>query len=532
MEANVENRIRIGFDPNLAELRALLPEAVRLLEEGFDSDTYGFVYITSSSQRTVVVHRMEASHFLQDRGIVLRLVHHGKNFETATNALDRKSIFASIERLRSLARRDKAEKGRYPFYTPVAWKDEPLATLDPEIANQLPESPDASTQVHFSPLVSSNPLSVDAKDLAARARELREGIIARDREYCSGTGSEPLANVMVTLKVIVETHVFTDRCRNMSQTLPIVLAIANTQTAKGKTGRTTIGGLGGFETLAFRDTDFRRTVDVPHILDAALLLEPGNYTVITGPSVTGIFAHEAFGHTMEADTVRQGRSIYGQLKPKKTGNEHATIVNNPAIFSMADVPYGPNGSYFFDHEGELAREQVILDHGELKNPMTDLLSSIHLGIRRSANGKRESWRRPTLSRQTNTYFTAGDRTLDELISLVKGRGFLATEPHGGMEDPKGARLTAGTEFLEEIMDGRLTGRYFLGPKGGHVELAGYVPDLLSGIIAKSKLEYTQGIKAVSRFPINKSGGCGKFHKELVRAGAGGPYILWSSITCG
>jgi predicted Zn-dependent protease len=135
-----------------------------------------------------------------------------------------------------------------------------------------------------------------------------------------------------------------------------------------------------------------------------------------------------------------------------------------------------------------------------------------------------------MPRQTNTYFTAGDKTLDELVALC-GDGYIAEHAHGGMEDPKGMGLTAGTEYLEEIKDGKRTGRLFLGPQGGHVELSDPVPRLLSSIIAKSTIS-GEAAENEPGDPVNKWGGCGKYHKEGVEAGCGGPWILWKGITCG
>ena len=529
---NDDNRVRIKFDDKLATIRKQLPKLLGIIENGFDEKTYGFIFFSESVTRIVSVHKIESAYTSLDRGIVMRLVHHGRNFETATNSLDPKSLENTARSLNNLARKDTNQIGDFPFWKPRQWKNEDISNLDPDISCQISANADSSTEVHFSPLVSVHPLEASIAKIKELAKDLRNKIIARDIDYCKIRGIEPLANVYVTMRVQFDTHIFADRAKNMSQSLPVVMAMIMSQTVKGRIGRTSIGGLGGFETIDFTESEFFKTVDLPHIIDVANLLEPGTYPVITGPTVTGVFAHEAFGHTMESDTVRQGRSVYSSFAGKRVGNDHATILNNPGIFAMADKPYGPNGSYYFDHEGELAREQVILDRGMLGSPMTDLLSSIHLGIGRSANGKRESWRRPTLSRQTNTYFSAGDKTLDELISFVKGRGFLTTEHHGGMEDPKGAHLTAGADYFEEIVDGKLTGRYFIGPKGGHIELTGYVPDLLNGIVAKSKLDYAPHVHPLSRNPLNKSGGCGKYHKELVKAGSGGPYILWSAVTCG
>jgi len=200
-------------------------------------------------------------------------------------------------------------------------------------------------------------------------------------------------------------------------------------------------------------------------------------------------------------------------------------VNHPDMFSKDEHHYGSNGSHFFDHEGELGRKQQILDKGMLSTPMTDFISAYTLNVSRTSNGKRESWRRPLMARQTNTYFTPGDKTLSELISMVK-HGHLARWGNGGMEDPKGGSLTAGAAYFEEIIDGKLTGKVLLGPSGGHIELSDPVFSLLDKIVAKSKTVNADNI------PDVKLGGCGKYHKEGVNAGCGGPYILWQDINCG
>ena len=49
-------------------------------------------------------------------------------------------------------------------------------------------------------------------------------------------------------------------------------------------------------------------------LTKAEKLAPGRYKIISGPDVTGVIAHEAFGHTQEGDTWMKGRSIAQNLR--------------------------------------------------------------------------------------------------------------------------------------------------------------------------------------------------------------------------
>ena len=163
--------------------------------------------------------------------------------------------------------------------------------------------------------------------------------------------------------------------------------------------------------------------------------------------------------------------------------------------------------------------------------MTILTSALRLGVARTANGKRESWSNGVYTRQTNTYFSPGTKTFDELLSQIQG-GYLAEHPAGGMEDPKGLGIQVGIAYLHEVKNGKLTGKVFKGPAGGEIQMTGYVPDVLHSIIDKSKVDSNSAGADRSRFPFNDAGGCGKYHKEFVYAGCGGTYMLMDQVTLG
>src|SRR5690606_37038005 len=105
-------------------------------------------------------------------------------------------------------------------------------------------------------------------------------------------------------------------------------------------------------------------------------------------------------------------------------------------------------------------------------------------------------------------------------------------PAGGMKDPKGMGIQVGLQFLEEVKKGKLTGRMFKGPAGGDIQLTGYTPDVLNSIIGTSKIEAESASPDRARFPVNDVGGCGKYHKEVVFAGCGGPYLLLDQVILG
>ena len=520
---------RTTFPQNLQPLRELMPTLLAHLESGHEQDWYAFVWLEQTNRLGFTAARSENTDLSSDRGMVFRIMANGVHYERSTNQLDA----AHLQTLAKAFRADVEQQAGVittPAYRPTTWADECAAGMGAETLVQLPEDLTAATEVTFGVRCTQLPEATSMKGLSTLARDLRTSLQQRASEYIAAhadAGLQPFADIMVMARQQVTVNVFVDREKNIAQVLPTTLFYAMAATATGHTSREVMGGMGGLEIAALSEQQQQDLIELGFKLNQAQKLVPGRYPVITGPDVTGVIAHEAFGHTQEGDTWMKGRSIAKDLREQqiRVGNDQASIVNQADVFAMGDDTHGTNGSYFFDHEGALARPQVILDRGHLSAPMTDLASALHFNAPRTGNGKRESWRRPLMTRQTNTYFTPGDQSVDSLIGMVD-YGFLAMQAHGGMEDPKGGSLTAGTSYLEEIKDGKLTGRLFLGPAGGHVELSDPVFDLLDKIVAKSSTNNPDGI------PENKYGGCGKYHKEVVSAGCGGPFILWENVNCG
>lgn len=512
----------------------LLSKLVHTLEDGVQNKLYAFACLEDLDQFQSHVSQTETTGLTVDRGLVLRILAGQRNFEYATNNFDEATLVQAAGALKTEALNHLGTLDDPSVYTPPSWADEPLDLFPRPMREQILTNgklPEAETLVHFGsaydPSISE---SMSKAETAQRAKAIKEAIAA--------AGGEKLASAGCLIRRKVKSRIFVDRTRKMSQSLFTSLYYPYAVTPTGKTVRDIVGGMAGAEAGAcIDDTFIQRLVETADKVENAERIQPGRYRIITGPDVTGVIAHEAFGHTQEGDTCRLGRSCAPGLRKKGTpvGNEQATIINNAGVFQMGNTPWGVNGTHFFDDEGFIARPQTILDKGQLSSPMNDLVSSLVGDINgtapRQSNGKRESWKRPLMPRQTNTYFTPGDKTLDELAELC-GDGFIAEHAHGGMEDPKGMGLTAGTEYLEEVKGGKRTGRLFLGPQGGHIELSDPVPRLLESIIAKSVIAEEDPMNETGSEPINKWGGCGKYHKEGVEAGCGGPWILWEGITCG
>lgn len=241
-------------------------------------------------------------------------------------------------------------------------------------------------------------------------------------------------------------------------------------------------------------------IDKAKHLVKAKPIEPGVYDIITHPSITGLIAHEAFGHGVEMDQFVKDRAVAKEYIGKYVASPLVNMKDGAAsTLSVA--------SYFFDDDGVLAQDTLIIKEGILQQGICDLVSSRQLGVSPTGNGRRQSYKNKAYTRMTNTFFEPGVSNVEDMIKSVK-HGYMLFETNNGMEDPKNWAIQCVCEYGIEIVDGKLTENYV-----SPVVMSGYVPDLLKSISMVSKDLMVIG-----------AGQCGKGYKEWVRVSDGGPYL--------
>lgn len=235
------------------------------------------------------------------------------------------------------------------------------------------------------------------------------------------------------------------------------------------------------------------------LLDSQSIV-PGEYECVCDPDVTGMIVHEAFGHGVEMDMFVKDRALAKQYVGKQVASPLVTMHDGACVGSQT-------GSYFFDDEGTLAHDTVIIDKGILKTGISDIRSAEALITPPTGNGRRESFERKAYTRMTNTFFEGGTDKVEDMIASIR-HGFLLEAPSSGMEDPKNWGIQCIVSIAREIQDGKLTGKIF-----SPIVLTGYVPDLLKSITMMSP-----------EVQLSGGGFCGKGYKEWVKVSDGGPYI--------
>ncbi len=243
-----------------------------------------------------------------------------------------------------------------------------------------------------------------------------------------------------------------------------------------------------------------------HVIDVCLKLlhaksiVPGTYDIITDPAVSGLIAHEAFGHGVEMDMFVKERAKAVQYVGKPVASEVVNMFDGASSCLSA-------ASYFFDDDGVEANKTNIIKNGILQTGISDCLSAMELGTKPTGNGRRESYKRKVYTRMTNTFFDKGNDKLEDMIKSIK-HGYFLCASNNGMEDPKNWQIQCTAGYGIEICDGKLTDN-IVAP----VVISGSVIDLLSSITMVSDELHVYG-----------SGMCGKGHKEWVFVSDGGPHL--------
>ena len=408
-----------------------------------------------------------------ERGFVVRVYKDGRYYEHSFNDISENGVTALAGRISDSARAAAMVTGDIISY-PLIAEEEMVKSFAGDAAKPL----DAMT----------------SGEIIAKLRALNEK---------AHTYSELLVDFITPLTTTHVSKLFLSDKKDLEQSYIWSEAYLVAVVRRGdvtKNSYKPYSGLKGLEILDEMESGLHDVVsNACKLLDASPM-PPGEYEVVCSPDAVGIIAHEAFGHGVEMDMFVKNRAKAVEYLDKKVASPIVTMHDGAAAAEHVS-------SYLFDDEGTLGADTVIIENGTLKAGISDLLSALKLGTEPTGNGKRESFERKAYTRMTNTFFSAGTHTPEEMIASVK-HGYFIQHASSGMEDPKDWGIQVMFESAEEIIDGKLTGK-IVAP----VIMTGYVPTLLSDISMVS-----------GDFGLEGSGGCGKGYKEWVKVSAGGPYI--------
>ena len=263
-----------------------------------------------------------------------------------------------------------------------------------------------------------------------------------------------------------------------------------------------LGGFGGFDDHFSDPRHLFPAVDALHARlrekREGVYAKAGKKTCILGGELSGMLAHEAVGHTVEADLVLGG-SVAGP-------NLHKTVAS--PLVNMTDFAHTAFGEtaplpVYVDEEGVIARDAPLIRDGVLVGYMHNRESAAHFGMEALGNARAYSFSDEPLIRMRNTAVHPGQDRLEDMIASVED-GYYLLETNNGQADSTG-EFMFGVTMGYEIKEGKL-GKAILDTtiSGVAFEMLKTV-DMVSGEMAWSS-----------------SGYCGK--KQMMPVGLGGPAL--------
>ncbi len=229
----------------------------------------------------------------------------------------------------------------------------------------------------------------------------------------------------------------------------------------------------------------------------------GNFTCVLDSKLTGLMAHEAFGHACEADAVLAGACVLEGKLGQVVADEQVSLIDDPTI-------EGTFGYFGYDWEGVKSSRHVLIENGVLKGLMHNLETSARMGVPTNGAARSQAFNSPPIIRMSNTFIAPGGWKRDEVIEETRN-GLLAVGAQNGYVEPAKGQFMFRCDEAYEIKDGEV-GKMFRDAS-------------LSGVI----LEVLKNVKCVaSDFRLGDPGYCGK-GGQTARTTDGGPHMCITDI---
>ena len=262
------------------------------------------------------------------------------------------------------------------------------------------------------------------------------------------------------------------------------------------------GGFGSFHAHFSEPEKMYPEIDVLYkrLMDKkeGVYAEAGYKTVVLGGMMGGMLAHEAVGHTVEADLVRGG-SVAGPNLNQRVASELVNMTDFAHTFEGGPAPL----PVYLDDEGTVAVDDVLIRDGILTGYMNDRESAAEYGMAPTGNARGWTFADEPIIRMRNTCILPGKNTVDELIASVDD-GYYLIDSGNGQADLTG-EFMFGVTCGYEIKNGKL-GKALL-----DTTVTGIAFDMLKTVdMVSDKVEWSS------------SGFCGK--KQPMAVGMGGPHM--------
>lgn len=248
------------------------------------------------------------------------------------------------------------------------------------------------------------------------------------------------------------------------------------------------------EIQAFIDELYKKALDKAE----GIVPKAGRAQVIIDGKLAGMLAHEAVGHTVEADLVLGG-SVAGHLIDKEVASPIVSLTDfaHTAFGNPAPLPV------YTDDEGVKAIDVHIIENGILREYMHNRESANKFGAVPHGNARAWLFSDEPLIRMRNTAIHPGKNKLEEMIASIED-GYYLLNTNNGQADTTG-EFMFGISMGYEIKNGKL------GRAVRDTTISGIAFEMLKTVdMLSDEIEW------------GSSGFCGK--KQPMPTGIGGPAL--------
>lgn len=176
--------------------------------------------------------------------------------------------------------------------------------------------------------------------------------------------------------------------------------------------------------------------------------EAGVCDCIIDSSIAGMIAHEAVGHTVEADLVMAG-SVAASRLGQQVASDKITIIDFAHTAFGKPVPL----PVYVDDEGTPCEDAVLIENGILTGYMNNKESAVHFGMKPCGNARAYEFSDEPLIRMRNTAILPGKDKLEDMIASIDN-GYYLTRTQNGQADTTG-EFMFGITMGYEIKNGKL-----------------------------------------------------------------------------
>ncbi|MDO5400692.1 MAG: TldD/PmbA family protein [Eubacteriales bacterium] len=260
-----------------------------------------------------------------------------------------------------------------------------------------------------------------------------------------------------------------------------------------------------FEGLKGHEDYFRK--ELASSLDYAknaVPVEPGTYTCVLAPVVTGVFAHESFGHKSESDFMLGSETMRKEWAiGTRVGSDSLNILDSGIPEGSGYVPY--------DDEGTRATKTYLVKNGILAGRLHSAATAAALDEAVTGNARAKDFEFEPIVRMTTTYIGGGEDTLEDLLAGAEGGIYISDLSYGtGMSTftiaPSRAYRIRGGKIAEPVR-----------------------VSVISGNVMET-LHKIDGATKDVELCHSAFGGCGKMEQGPLRVSDGGSYIRVRDIT--